>query len=915
MRDDPRRRLTNKIIQLMESGSAPWQLAFDGAERLPPFNPVKNFNFRGANALALATEGRDDPRWVSLSDIQQYGWQVKAGESPFIVEAWTFTKRVDPQFGPDGPAQSYLHVLDRPQVGYVPLFNGSQLQDMPALAMGVETRRAEGIILAQRILEHAPLNLVLNDDQRFFYRGSKDEAHLARHDGSADQGDYLLRALSVAAYATAHPRRLNRYGNAGVSTNQTAAEELRVQLARVLLAQRLGLPFRPQPRSTFIGKWASLLERDPGELFSAVRDAEQMTEYLLAYSRERQLGVVHESDIRNPTILSEPEKAFLRQQRFVDMPVKLEQGPGAWNDVVRPLFSKGLIYPDPVEGGFWLSGAGIRARQVAQQQSQQLSQGQRNSADERTWLNVPFPDLVEMKAVGGARWDRERKSWYLPPGYDSSKFEKWLGMPRELTASEIRGQFLHALEDAGLVVDGEPIMDGQRHYTTVSTSSKRKALKGAYVGHLEGVDVPHGYIWNFDQGISVPWRATGLILSVEQRAQFQDQLEQNRRQRDNESTAAYEAVAKSARAQWDKMGEPNNHPYLERKGVLAYGLRQQGRNLVTPVRDIDGKIWSLQLIDGQPGGAKLFMKGGMKTGNFHVLGDLDTAEFVLFSEGYATSASLKMAAPAPERTAVVETFDSGNIAAVVKALKPKLVGKTGLICGDDDFLTSEYVLSSVNKQLASDLAVKRLGTTVVLDALHLDGVERRVADGVSMSLRIQANEDGVERVTGRVWNDTTKQTHSIQVSNQGREKAIAAAAEHDIGVTFPVFQSLDGRPTDYNDLHQREGLARVSEQLGAALNALDRGAAKRTAAEIVRTTLGETASLSEALADGRYMGTVLGNTVSHAVQGVGRSKAVTHQLTNLDRIPEVGQATRIVYKEGKGIVGNVTNRMRGGRDE
>lgn len=47
--------------------------------------------------------------------------------------------------------------------------------------------------------------------------------------------------------------------------------------------------------------------------------------------------------------------------------------------------------------------------------------------------------------------------------------------------------------------------------------------------------------------------------------------------------------------------------------------------------------------------------------------------------------------------------------------------------------------------------------------------------------------------------------------NPGREKALAAATACGGVALFPVFQSLDGHPTDFNDLHAREGLDRVKE--------------------------------------------------------------------------------------------------------
>jgi len=44
---------------------------------------------------------------------------------------------------------------------------------------------------------------------------------------------------------------------------------------------------------------------------------------------------------------------------------------------------------------------------------------------EKTYLNCPFDDKDECKALGG-RWDGDAKKWYVPAGKDTAPFAKWL---------------------------------------------------------------------------------------------------------------------------------------------------------------------------------------------------------------------------------------------------------------------------------------------------------------------------------------------------------------------------------------------------------------------------------------------------------------------------------------------------------
>jgi hypothetical protein len=46
-------------------------------------------------------------------------------------------------------------------------------------------------------------------------------------------------------------------------------------------------------------------------------------------------------------------------------------------------------------------------------------------ADTVTKLNVPYAEKDEARRLG-ARWDAERKTWYVPSGLLLTVFERWL---------------------------------------------------------------------------------------------------------------------------------------------------------------------------------------------------------------------------------------------------------------------------------------------------------------------------------------------------------------------------------------------------------------------------------------------------------------------------------------------------------
>ncbi len=60
-------------------------------------------------------------------------------------------------------------------------------------------------------------------------------------------------------------------------------------------------------------------------------------------------------------------------------------------------------------------------------------------ADLKTYLNVPFAQKDEAKALG-AKWDPANKKWYVPGGLDAALFTKWQLSPgkSEVSATPIK---------------------------------------------------------------------------------------------------------------------------------------------------------------------------------------------------------------------------------------------------------------------------------------------------------------------------------------------------------------------------------------------------------------------------------------------------------------------------------------------
>jgi putative DNA primase/helicase len=194
-------------------------------------------------------------------------------------------------------------------------------------------------------------------------------------------------------------------------------------------------------------------------------------------------------------------------------------------------------------------------------------------------------------------------------------------------------------------------------------------------------DMRGGIFGDWRQGVEHTWQSEAREeLTVEERKAHRKAIEQAKREREAEQARVRQEARDKAQRIWDSSEPANdNHPYLVRKGVKAYGLKQSRDALVVPIKDMTGTIHSLQFIDGE--GNKRFLTGGAIAGHFAGIGKLNGVMHV--AEGYATAASIHQATG----DAVAIAFNAGNLEPVAKAVRERFPDVEIRICADNDVNT------------------------------------------------------------------------------------------------------------------------------------------------------------------------------------------------------------------------------------
>ena len=291
-----RKAVTERLIGMLESGTAPWQKPWDAG--IAAMNRPHNFNgrpYHGVNALMLwctaIDKGYEDPRWLTFKQVNKLGGHVNKSEKAQIVEYWQWEKEVEnPETG-----EKEKVPLEHPKVYRAAVFNADQCTGLPKLRRQAQkwspVERAENIIAANGV------PVTHNTDGSAFYSPGGDFICLPPRESFATVDAYYSTLLHEVGHSTGHPTRLNREFGGQFGSEGYAREELRAELASTFLCGELGIATTgsDEQHAAYVKSWVSALKNDYNEIFRAAADAEKICNYL--YEREKEYLQLKEQGI------------------------------------------------------------------------------------------------------------------------------------------------------------------------------------------------------------------------------------------------------------------------------------------------------------------------------------------------------------------------------------------------------------------------------------------------------------------------------------------------------------------------------------------------------------------------------------------------------------------------------------------
>ncbi|HAU0141849.1 TPA: DUF1738 domain-containing protein, partial [Legionella pneumophila] len=628
--------VANQIIESLKAGTAPWLKPWEPGigNGQVPYNPITGKRYRGINALYLMLNQNDDNRWLTYKQAQSMDAQVRKGEKGTTIQYWKFheeqIKQDDagyPVLDEQGNPLKVQVNLERPKVFYATVFHAAQIDNMPELI----AKEPDWSLIerAEKLLHNSGAAIIHSESDRAFYKLSTDSIHLPPKEQFKSAANYYATALHELGHWSGHPSRLDRDLGHPFGSDAYAKEELRAEIASMLLGAELDIGHDPSQHTAYIKSWIQVLEDEPLEIFRASADAEKIVNHIGALEQTQNLQRSELIEIKDDKL---KEEVLMMTDNTTSEKV-------------------------------WLS-IPFKQKEIAKSTIGKLPDG-----------------------TSGIAWDKVQKCWYANPGVPVDKIKAWLPENQVLSQDKApipEDEFKAALISLGAIISSEhPIMDGKPH--RIPTEGDKNAEKaGFYVAHLDGI--PAGYIKNNRTGAELNWKCKGYILTDEQKATLKAEALEHQQTRQRELEAKQKSTALRLKQKLSVMTEVvEPTPYMQAKGIQVHsGVYTDEEKKLTciPATDCEGTLWTVQYISED--GTKRFAKDSKKEGCFHVLGGLaKLAEtpVIVIAEGYATAATIKEATGLP---AIVSAFDSGNLKSVAKVLHEKYPYTPIIMAADND---------------------------------------------------------------------------------------------------------------------------------------------------------------------------------------------------------------------------------------
>lgn len=293
-------QIAEKLIEKLKEGTSPFQQPWSNDYSFVlPYNPTTGKNYRGMNSLWLAMQGYNDPRWMTLKQATARDWLIEKGAKATMIQfakTSEIVKLLDEKGrekkDDDGKVMTQTVKLAKPIMTTAFVFNADQIRNIPALDVAIKEKMAaqkwDPIERAEALVKDINPTIKYGGNQAYYNPG-KDLVQLPKKEQFGTATEYYATLLHEIGHWTSKEDRLNRPLGGKFGTPEYAKEELRAEIASLMLGNELQIGHYFEQHAAYVENWIEILENDPLELFKASSDAQAIHDFILDKEQRRDL--------------------------------------------------------------------------------------------------------------------------------------------------------------------------------------------------------------------------------------------------------------------------------------------------------------------------------------------------------------------------------------------------------------------------------------------------------------------------------------------------------------------------------------------------------------------------------------------------------------------------------------------------
>jgi antirestriction protein ArdC len=267
--------ITNRILALLEQGTAPWQQPWSHDQGMPR-NLLSQRPYHGINVWLLGSMAYTSPFWCTFNQAKAAGGSVRKGECGSPVVFWKVYEGAENE---EGETQK------RFVLRYFTVFNAAQIDGIALPPVAPVTHRHSPIERCEKLVDNYPLPpSIQHGGAQAYYRPSVDVVQMPLPETFHSPEAYYSTLFHELTHSTGHKARLDRTTLKDMvrfGDTSYAKEELIAEMGATYLCGMCGISNRTINNSTaYLAGWLKALRNDSKMLVSAAAQAQKAADYI-----------------------------------------------------------------------------------------------------------------------------------------------------------------------------------------------------------------------------------------------------------------------------------------------------------------------------------------------------------------------------------------------------------------------------------------------------------------------------------------------------------------------------------------------------------------------------------------------------------------------------------------------------------